>query len=108
MRRGISKFGIHMKQARERSGFSQDELASQLKLSRISIANYERGNQCPSLDAAFAIAAALNFSLDQVNKEVRSENLQSCLDRIENIDLKNSLKAALVEAKRNKATATHG
>jgi transcriptional regulator with XRE-family HTH domain len=51
---------------RDKKGWSQAELASSSKVSRVMIGKYERSEAVPSIDAAKKIADALEVSLDHL------------------------------------------
>lgn len=93
-----SKFGLMMRQARENAGLSQEELAKKLDISRISIANYEGGKQCPSLDAAVVIADELKLSLDELGRNVKQAGLRSSLNQVADPNLRHQLEDVLAQA----------
>ena len=70
------KFGRMIKTAREKMKISQEKLAGELKISRISINNYEQGRQVPNLDTAIKIALYLNFKLDTLAQEIDKSSLE--------------------------------
>ena len=51
---------------RKKHGFSQQELADRLSVSRQTISNWECGNGAPSLDQAAELAALYQISLDDL------------------------------------------
>lgn len=51
---------------RKKHGFSQQELADRLSVSRQTISNWECGNGAPSLDKAAELAALYQISLDDL------------------------------------------
>ena len=51
---------------RKKHGFSQQELADRLSVSRQTISNWECGNGAPSLDRAAELAALYQISLDDL------------------------------------------
>ena len=53
--------GKNIKQARERSGLTQEELAERVGFLRTSVANLERGRQHTPLDVLMKIADALGI-----------------------------------------------
>jgi len=96
------KFGFLMREAREKLGISQEQLAAALKISRVSIANYETGKQLPNLDSALDIAAHLKLSLDKLNSDLELSNLQNSLNRVEDEELRDQLNSLISDVKRGK------
>lgn len=92
-------FGEKMKQMRKTLDLSQDELAQELQISRISIANYEQGKQVPGLDAAIQIARKLGISIDQVSEEGAQLNLGNSLEKVSDSELKEKLKQSFAKAR---------
>ena len=88
-----------MKEHREAKEISQEKLAIELNLSRISINNYEQGKQAPNLDTAIRIALYLNISLNNVAKAVDESSLDRALHNLENKELSNELRDALKKLK---------
>lgn len=84
--------GNHIKYLRNKSGFSQDDLAKKLCKSRVSIVNIEKGRQHPSLHLLLDIAIIFNVKLDDFTpKKMLSDNisdrtLKQKLDKIINKD----------------------
>lgn len=71
--------GSEIKSLRKKSGFSQEQLALKLNLSRVSIVNIEKGRQHPSIHLLVDITRILNvpfskFLNDDMFKEI---NIQS-------------------------------
>ena len=91
------KFGQMIKNARETKKISQEKLASELSLSRISINNYEQGRQVPNLETAIKIALYLNIKLDNLAQEVDKSSLNYALNTLENQKLSNQLKNVVEE-----------
>ena len=60
----MSKFGIRLKELRKERGYSQQELADLLNLSRSSIEMYEQGKRDPSTETKEAIADFFNVNMD--------------------------------------------
>jgi transcriptional regulator with XRE-family HTH domain len=71
--------GQNVKDAREKRGFTQEELASQISLSRTSITNIEKGRQKFMLHTLAEIAIALSVPADSLLPEI-DVNLKSSLD----------------------------
>ena len=95
----IIKFGQKIKKARELRGVSQDRLAQELNLSRISINNYEQGKQAPNLETAIKIALYLDINLGDLVKEVGESPLEVALNNLEDKKLSHKLKNALQDIK---------
>jgi len=96
------EFGRMMKEHRETKGISQEKLAKELNLSRISINNYEQGKQAPNLDTAIRIALFLNISLNNLAQAVDESSLDRALNDLENKELSNDLRDALKKLKKGK------
>jgi transcriptional regulator with XRE-family HTH domain len=62
--------GQKVKDARERCGLTQEELASQISLSRTSITNIEKGRQKIMLHTLIEIAIALSVTADSLLPEI--------------------------------------
>lgn len=60
----MKSLGNRIKQARIHAGFTQEQLAEMLNLSRGTIARYELGEIEPKLQNLAAIASALHVSAD--------------------------------------------
>lgn len=58
------QMGMRIKQAREKKGLTQDDLADKLKLTRTSVSNYESGRALPPSDVLRALACILDVSTD--------------------------------------------
>ena len=89
------KFGQMIKKNREKKGISQEKLARELNLSRISINNYEQGKQAPNLDTAIKIALYLDIHLNDLTQAVDESSLDRALNKLENEELSNKLRDAL-------------
>ena len=89
------KFGQMIKEKREKKGISQEKLAKELKLSRISINNYEQGKQAPNLDTAIKIALYLGIYLNDLVQAIDESSLDRALNDLENKELSNKLRDAL-------------
>ena len=59
-----NKYGKRLKGLRERYGYSQEELAKLLNVSRSRIANYEQGTREPDMEMQEALADFFNVTLD--------------------------------------------
>ena len=74
-------------QLRDKSGFSQSELADKSGVSRVMIGKYERGEAIPSIKAEKKIADALEVSLDYlVGNTSQTAFDKRTLERIEALE----------------------
>jgi transcriptional regulator with XRE-family HTH domain len=62
----LERIGAAVAEARRLRGWSQEELAENVSLSRNHVGQIERGERMPSLPAMHALATALGLSLDAV------------------------------------------
>lgn len=62
----MTQFESNVKEHRERLGLSQEALARELRVSRQTIVNIERGNNEPRVLLGIALAAVLGVALDQL------------------------------------------
>ena len=60
----ILMFSYRLKQLRENTGITQDDLAKLLNLTQSTIAYYESGRKMPTLENTILIAKIFNTSLD--------------------------------------------
>ncbi|MDE0518627.1 MAG: helix-turn-helix transcriptional regulator [Bdellovibrionales bacterium] len=95
-----TKFGRMMREHREEKAISQEKLARELNLSRISINNYEQGKQVPNLDTAIRIALYLGISLSKLAQAVDESSLGRALNNLENTELSNDLRDVLKDLRR--------
>ena len=58
--------GSRIRQARDRAGLTQEQLAERIGVSRTAIARYESGEIEPKLHNLAAIAETLNVSTDEL------------------------------------------
>jgi transcriptional regulator with XRE-family HTH domain len=58
------KFGDKIRSIREKRGFSQDDLAEMMEISRSTISKIENGKFAISIDYIFKIGQHLNFDFD--------------------------------------------
>lgn len=63
MKKSENVFPKRLRQLREFNGWSQDELARRLKISRSTIGNYEQGTREPSFEDLETIADVFNCTL---------------------------------------------
>ena len=65
--------GDNLMELRKKHGYSQQEIADMLSVSRQTISNWESGQGAPALDKAYELARIYKISLDElVGNEVRS------------------------------------
>lgn len=60
----MTKYGNRLKELREREGYSQQELADLLNITRSSIGMYEQGRRQPNFELSEALADLFNVPLD--------------------------------------------
>jgi DNA-binding XRE family transcriptional regulator len=58
------KRGAHVASVRKQSGLSQQALADQIGVNRVTVARIEIGDQIPSVDLALAISGALGSTVE--------------------------------------------
>lgn len=80
-------FGLLLRQLREKSGLTQEQLAKKINRTKTVISKYENNQQSPTLDTLIEMAVIFNVSLDYLagidNKNAIS--LQGLTPRQENI-----------------------
>ena len=64
----MNKYGQRLKELREQSGYSQEELAKLLGTSRSRIGMYEQGRRQPDFEMQEAIADLFNVTIDYLFK----------------------------------------
>ena len=57
-------FHIKLKSARSEKGFSQEDVAEKLKISRNAVSQYETGKRCPDLETLGTLADLYEVSVD--------------------------------------------
>ncbi len=97
-------FGEKLKTARQQAGFSQEELAGKLSVSRSAVAKWETDKGLPDIENLKAIAKLLNVSIDYLLDEGETlcmTNLREpiCLDDYEKKGKARSKQDAAVLAK---------
>ncbi len=60
----VESFASKLRKARENTGFTQREVAKELKISKSTIASYETGRTQPDIEMLGLIADFYNISLD--------------------------------------------
>lgn len=78
-----SKFAEQLTQFRKQKGFSQNELAKKLKISRQSVSKWENGTAIPDLDRVIEIADLLQVSLDELILGKESKVNSNKLDHLD-------------------------
>ena len=66
--------GLRIKELRNHFGFSQDQLADKLSITRSYLAKIESGNRYPSLDILIMIAELFNITLEELLSERYSDS----------------------------------
>ena len=66
-----------LKDARERSKFTQEGLADELAITQSSVDKYENGHASPRLDTLLTMARVLDISLDWLFDDSREESLET-------------------------------
>lgn len=75
---------------RDRSNWSQTDLANKSNVSRVMIGKYERGEAVPSIDAAKRIADTFEVSLDYlVGEGINAEFDKKTVQRLQEIEALN-------------------
>ena len=70
-----NKVFSHVSEIRKRLGFSQEELAKKVHVSRQTIIALEKGNYSPSVFLALKIAKCLGLKVDELFFLVEENNL---------------------------------
>lgn len=65
----IMEIGEKIKIARNNKNFTQEELATQLKVSRTAVSNWENGRNYPDLKTLIQISDILSMSIDNLLKD---------------------------------------
>jgi transcriptional regulator with XRE-family HTH domain len=60
----MNKYGLRLKELREKNGYTQESLAKRLNTSRSRIGMYEQGKRQPDFEMQEAIADLFNVSID--------------------------------------------
>lgn len=72
----MNKYGQRLKELREQSGYSQEELAKLLGTSRSRIGMYEQGRRQPDFEMQEAIADLFNVTIDYLFKREDADSDQ--------------------------------
>lgn len=85
----MDELNIKLKTLRKEHGYTQEQIADILNLTRSSIANYENGINEPSISILVAIADLYNVSLDWLTGRTKTRYNSNLYikDNIENIDV---------------------
>lgn len=89
----MNELNIKLKTLRKEQGYTQEQLADILNLTRSSISNYENGINEPSISILVAIADLYNVSLDWLTGRTKTRYNSNLYikDNIENIDVITSI-----------------
>lgn len=72
-------FGNLLAKSRKQAGWTQDTLAEELGVSRVSVANYESGRQGAPLEQVVKASQLLGFSLDELKIEASRESFDAAI-----------------------------
>lgn len=64
---------MKLKEAREKAGYSQKEVAEKLNISRQSISRWENGWSCPDIENLVILSELYNSSIDELLNKVHIE-----------------------------------
>jgi transcriptional regulator with XRE-family HTH domain len=70
-------FGQKLLSLRKAKGLSQDELGSQIKVSRQTVSKWELGETTPEMDKLILISELFNISLDELIKGKSTSDVNS-------------------------------
>lgn len=79
--------GSKIKELRQNKGWTQEKLAIESGISRVSIGNYERGDRVPPTDVSIKIAKAFDVSLNEIFGWTNEEVLAREVKLLEQIQL---------------------
>lgn len=65
-REGVNSVKNRLKELREKYGFTQEELAEQVDVSRQTIISLEKGKYDPSIQLAFKLSKILKKSIEDI------------------------------------------
>ena len=68
------ELGIKLKQAREKSGYSQNDIAEKLNISRQSVSRWETGRTYPDIENLVLLGEIYGVSLDFLLKDSSTES----------------------------------
>ena len=84
----MTKIGNRITELRKQKGWSQGELAKQIKASREAIGKYERNEAVPSVETAKNIADVFEVSLDYLAGAVLKPSFDKrMVERLEDFEL---------------------
>jgi len=69
----IQSFGYHLRKIREQLNLSQQELANEADISKITIQRIENAKYGPTLDILISIARALEMSVGKLTEGIKME-----------------------------------
>lgn len=77
------KFAVIIKQLRKKNGYTQEELAKMLKVSKSTISMYEQGERIPAFETMEAIADIFNVDMDILyGRENKRDELNEYLEEL--------------------------
>lgn len=76
------QIGEYIKDAREKKGLTQEELANACSLSRTSITNIEKGRQHLPLHTLYKIAFALNKEVSDLLPDLKLQEKEDLVEKI--------------------------
>lgn len=79
----MNKYGLRLKELREKNGYTQDALAEELHTTRSRIANYEQGTRQPDFEMQEAIADLFNVSIDYLFGRSKVEKYSDSPEKVE-------------------------
>lgn len=79
------EFNNRLYELRKKSGYSQEELANRLNVSRQTISKWEVGDSSPDMEKLIAISDLFHVSLDEL---VKGETVTSNVETQENVNKK--------------------
>lgn len=88
-----SMLSENLKKARKISGYSQDEVATRLKITRQSISKWENGHAYPDVISLKLLCDLYNISMDEIVKDdevICKKEKEVFADNVEAIEYKNN------------------
>ncbi len=70
-KQNLEKQEITLRSLREAAGYTQEQLAKELKVGIRTISNWENGNKVPKFDNAISLATKLKVSLKTLAKSMK-------------------------------------
>jgi len=91
------KMADRLIELRKKKGYSQDELAEKLNISRQAVSKWERAESFPDTENLIALSRLYNISLDRLVHGVEFDNDDEEKDADIEVDVKEVLSEALAE-----------